>query len=273
MEIGIINTMFKAYSPAEQAKRIASYGMRKVQLDMAFDGRGYSVDELTAEKCTEIRKAFADEGIEIVAVSGHQKLSFVDADARRDAMDSFIKKLVLPRRFGCGVIVSETGSANPENAWVDHPNNYLPEVWDAVVGTMKEICMCAANEGVTFALEPHFGQLTKNPKTLRRMMDDVGSDRLKIALDMANMVTEENSGDTRPLIDEFFALCGSDIELVHAKDTNVVGGKFVGAGKGSLDYPYLMEKVKASGYRGPVLIEYVNEAGIRNAYDFLAPLC
>ena len=49
MEVGTLNTMFKAYAPAEMAKRIAAYGIRKVQLDMAFNGRGYDVDELTPD--------------------------------------------------------------------------------------------------------------------------------------------------------------------------------------------------------------------------------
>ena len=88
MEVGTLNTMFKAYAPAEMAKRIAAYGIRKVQLDMAFNGRGYDVDELTPELCGEVRQAFADEGIEILAVSGHQKISFPDAEQRRAVLNA-----------------------------------------------------------------------------------------------------------------------------------------------------------------------------------------
>ncbi|MEG1525096.1 MAG: sugar phosphate isomerase/epimerase family protein [Clostridia bacterium] len=274
MEVGIINSMFKAYTPQENAKRIAAYGIKKVQLDLAFNGKAYSIDELTPEFCSDVRNAFADEGIEIVAISGHQKIAFPETDARQAAKNQFLRKLVLPQRFGCTTIVSETGSANPDNAWVDHPNNYLPEVWDAVVGTMKEICARAKEEGVTFALEPHFGQLTKSPRTLRRMLDDVQTPNLKIALDMANMVIEQNSGDTCALINEFFTLCGNDLSMVHAKDTKIINCKsvFVGAGKGVLDYIYLVKQLKEIRYDGPILLEYVNEEGIQNAYDFLKGL-
>ena len=129
-------------------------------------------------------------------------------------------------------------------------------------------------EGVTFALEPHFGQVTKSPETLRRMLDDVGAKNLRIALDMANMVTPENAGDTRALIDGFFDRLSGDIELVHAKDTKIVDGRavFLGAGKGALDYPYLIERLKGCGYDGAVLLEYVNEAGLQGAYDFVRAL-
>ena len=65
MEVGTLNTMFKAYAPAEMAERIAAYGIRKVQLDMAFNGRGYAVEDLTPEFCGEVRQAFADAGIQI----------------------------------------------------------------------------------------------------------------------------------------------------------------------------------------------------------------
>ena len=274
MEVGTLKTMFKAYTPAESAKKIAAYGIRKVQLDMAFNGRAYSVEDLTPAFCDDVRKAFADEGIEIVAVSGHQKISFPDAEQREAAKQRFLQKLVLPKRFGCSVIVSETGSANPDNAWIDHPNNYLPEVWDGAVGTMKEICARAADEGVTFALEPHFGQLTKSPATLRRMLDDVGAKNLKIALDMANMVTADNAGDTRALIDAFFDTLAGDIAVVHAKDTKIVDGKsvFLGAGKGALDYAYLIQRLAGTGYDGPILLEYINEAGIQDAYNFVSSL-
>ena len=81
MEVGTLNTMFKAYAPAEMAKRIAAYGIRKVQLDMAFNGRGYDVDELTPELCGEVRQAFADEGIEILAGSG------INAENARSLME------------------------------------------------------------------------------------------------------------------------------------------------------------------------------------------
>ena len=140
--------------------------------------------------------------------------------------------------------------------------------------TLRQICARAAEEGVTFALEPHFGQVTKSPETLRRMLDDVGAKNLRIALDMANMVTPENAGDTRALIDGFFDRLSGDIELVHAKDTKIVDGRavFLGAGKGALDYPYLIERLKGCGYDGAVLLEYVNEAGLQGAYDFVRAL-
>ncbi len=275
MEVAIINTMFRKYSPVESARRIAAYGFKKVQLDLAFNDRTYTVEELTPELCEEVRAAYANEGIEIVAISGHQKLAFPDAKLREEAKNSFMNKLVLPTRFGCKVIVSETGSANPENAWIDHPNNYLPETWEAVVAAMKEICARARDLGVVFALEPHFGQVTKSPQTLRRMLDDVGAENLRIALDMANMVTADNAVDTRALIDEFFDLLGDEVELVHAKDTRInEEGKsvFLGSGKGALDYPYFIERLKASGYDGPVLLEYIDEAEIAEVLDFVGKL-
>ena len=81
MEVGTLNTMFKAYAPAEMAKRIAAYGIRKVQLDMAFNGRGYDVDELTPELLRLfIQRIEVGERTEKYSRSSHQSIRIVYRD-------------------------------------------------------------------------------------------------------------------------------------------------------------------------------------------------
>lgn len=271
MRLGIVNDMFKKYSIRETAQRIAALGLSCVQLDFKFEGRELDADELTDAKLREIRDAFQGEGLDIVALCGHQKLVRVHEPEWSQGMEVFRRKIAMCGKLGCPLVVTESGSANPENPWVDHPNNEKEEHWAQLEETLAGVVRFAADHGVVFGLEPHFGQLTKTPEKLRRVVDAVNDPNLRVVLDAANMVTAENMGQVDDLLREFFDLLSDRLALVHTKDTRIRDGRsvFVAAGTGVVNYPLLFQLMDEAGYDGPVMLEYVSEAGIPETIDFV----
>src|SRR5262249_56188221 len=76
----------------------------------------------------------------------------------------------------------------------------------------------------------------------RRVRAELGSPRLKIIIDPANLFHVEDLPHQRAILDAAFDLLGPDIVLAHAKDVRVVDGTVhhVTAGTGVLDYQHYL---------------------------------
>jgi sugar phosphate isomerase/epimerase len=110
--------------------------------------------------------------------------------------------------------------------------------------------------------------------TLLRFLDAVGRDNIAVNFDPANFVvygTDDPVGAVSKLRDR--------IELVHLKDASrpvrpgVDYGRAAAFGTGDVQIARVVSKLRATGYRGPLLIECdTRESGldaIRNAADYL----
>ncbi len=267
MKLGVFNSMFKKYSAAETAQKMRKLGFTSVQLALGFGGEDLTSAELDREKCEEIKAAFAENGIEISALCGYTSLATPHLEEREAGILELKALIECCPALGCQYIVTEAGSANPQHNWTYHPDNEKPELWAELTQTLKDLCTYAQGYGVSICIEPHFGQMARSPKTLKKMLDGVMAPNLKLACDPANLITPDNAAKADEMLEELFALVGSSIALLHVKDTLIKEGKsvFVPAGKGVLNYPLYAQLAKKQGYQGPVILEYVNEAGLPEA--------
>lgn len=270
MKIGIFNSMLTKYSVEETAKKIREQGLEAIQLYFSFDGTQLTTKDLEDEAlCERIRSAFSREGVEIVGLCGYQNLVSPKEEARVNAVSELKRFIELCRRFQTNLVVTEIGSTHPDSGWIDHPNNYTEETWHAASETLKEVCDFAGRFGVTIGIEPHFSQVAKDPRSMRRILDMTNRENIKAVFDPANLISPENASRADEMLTELFELNGNDIALLHAKDTKVVNGKsvFVAAGAGLLNYKLYGELAKRVGYHKPVILEYMSEAAIPAARD------
>lgn len=133
---------------------------------------------------------------------------------------------------------------------------FLPEVpdtkeYEALIECLREVACHIKENGQYFLFET--GQET--PVTLRRVVEDIGTDNLGINLDPANLILY---GKANPVD----ALCvfGELVRDVHAKDgCYPTDGKHLGKetpiGGGMVNFPLLISKLKEVGYDGPLTIE------------------
>ena len=152
----------------------------------------------------------------------------------------------------------------------EDPN--LPQ-YEAVVNALREIAGHAKNLGVTFLFET--GQET--PTTLKRVMDDIGTDNLGVNYDPANLLLY---GKANPM--DALSILGPYIRDVHAKDgLYPTDGRSLGhetrLGEGLVDFAVLIGYLKQRGYNGAVTIEREISgeqqiADIRHAKELLSKL-
>ena len=163
-------------------------------------------------------------------------------------------------------VMSESG--NPAS----HPHLTDQEKWDEIVAATAEIAEHAEKHDVIFAFEPTRAHIISGSIAARHVIQDVGSDHIRVCYDAANIVGDRDTleGSIRGL--------GQLITLSHAKDVilDPDGGKptYPAAGKGNLDYPRMIELLDALPTCNQIVIEYVRTPEqAEETIAFLRPLC
>ena len=144
----------------------------------------------------------------------------------------------------CGIPAVQTHCGFiPEN-----PNDAL---YRETVTAIREVAAHCKSNGQNFLYET--GQET--PITLIRAIQDVGMDNQGVNFDLANLILY---GKANPV--DAIELIGPYVQGIHAKDglwpTNPKElGEEVPIGKGKVDFPLIIARLKGMNYRGAVTIE------------------
>jgi len=166
-------------------------------------------------------------------------------------------------RVGCPMVTTHTGTKSTESPVAPHPDNWTMAAWRDSVASLKEVIRRTEGMKVKLGIEAVNMTASNNPRAQKRIMEDVGSDRLKILLDPINMISLRNYFRTTELINECFDLLGEDIIACHAKDTYIIPNKMsayiteVAAGEGLLDYELYLARLSRMEWPRPLLIEHL----------------
>jgi L-ribulose-5-phosphate 3-epimerase len=131
------------------------------------------------------------------------------------------------------------------------PENPNDAAYKETVTAMREVAAYCKRNGQNFRYET--GQET--PITLVRAIQDVGLDNQGVNFDLANLILY---GKANPV--DAIELLGPYVQGIHAKDglwpTNPRKlGEEVPIGKGKVDFPRIIARLKELNYRGAVTIE------------------
>ena len=114
---------------------------------------------------------------------------------------------------------------------------------------------------VVLLVEPEPANIASGAGKARRLLDEAGSDRLKIVLDRANIVLSDRTRSPEVVLEESFDLLGPDIVFAHAKDLTE-DGRFCAAGKGIVPWPRYWDLLERIGYEGDVIYHSLTEADV-----------
>lgn len=132
---------------------------------------------------------------------------------------------------------------------------FLPEPNDPdrkpFLDTLGRAAAMAREKGITLGFET--GQETAD--LLRRTLEDLKCDNVKINFDPANMLLYDMGDPIRAV-----EILGPDIKSVHCKDANRpttpgTWGEEVVLGRGQVNMRRFVEALKRVGYQGPLIIE------------------
>jgi sugar phosphate isomerase/epimerase len=257
-------------NPEESIQKVQSLGLPSCQM-------GISASE-PKERFKRLMAAAEAAEVEIttfwVGLPGPSKWNFLEGPGtigfvpekwRAERVEAVQKGARLAGEFGVASVTTHAGFI---------PENPGDPVYAAVVAALKEIALVCKEVGVEFWFET--GQET--PVCLLRTIQDIGTGNLGINLDPANLLMY---GRANPI--DALDVFGQYVRGVHAKDGEYpTNGRELGVekplGQGRVNFPVLIPKLKALGFRGALTIEREIKGpkqteDIMRAIELLKPLC
>ncbi len=265
MEIGVCTTDFERMPADELFEKVHAMGFSCVQLAFATvseclfvpDGAceiPFSLPDGAAERITS---AAARHAVRVACVNGTFNMAHPDPAVRQDCIVKFRGFAKAVKSIGCGTVSLCTGTRNAEYLWRAHPDNLSDAAWADMAEVCRALIQVAEAEDLTLLVEQEASNVVCTPERARKLMDDMGSDRLKMIMDPANLfhAGEAKPENARGIIGHAFDVFGADVRLAHGKDILAGPGlDFCGAGEGIVDFGYLLERLKGAGYAGDMVL-------------------
>ncbi len=216
--------------------------------DIGFDGVEISLENIGDFDCEEVSQALRDHGLACCSVCGFftNDRDLRGSQQEQNASMQYARACIdVCRALECdllaGPVYSVVGRARSETI------EKRTEQWRTVVRNLRELCSYAESRGVYIAIEPMNRFATDFMNTCaqaRKLVRDVGSERLKIHLDTFHMNIEEKN-PVMAILD-----AGSDLYNFHVSE-NDRGTP----GSGSIDWNGIRDALVRTGYNRYVVIE------------------
>jgi len=235
--IAVNSICYHGYSIEEAIEGIAKAGFRYIELTATKGWTEHVFPDMPFERLLEIQDKLNAAGLIPFSMSGHCNLM----DTER--IGDFIKNIRLAAFFGCDYIVSSIGEAHlKDNAVADNAT---------VAGHIAALVPHLEKYNLTLVLETH-GKEHGTGKVLSEIVGLVGSDRVKINYDTANVIFY---GRVDPCED--ISTCMNDVAYIHLKEKAGADDAwdFPALGKGRIDFPCIFKSLEAVENNSPFSIE------------------
>lgn len=270
MHIGIFAKTFARSTLGDVLDAVRAQHLKCIQFNMVCAGLSSMPDAIPDSLCDEIREGAATRHIEMAAVSGTFNMIHPDSRVRRDGLKRLVTLAAACHRMGTSVITLCTGSRDPENMWRRHPGNGTTEAWQDLLESMSQAVAIAEDADLTLAFEPEFNNVVDSAAKARRLLDEIGSPRVKVIMDAANLIPPPRLPRMPEILDKAITLLGHDIAIAHAKELSRDGqAGNQGAGQGVLDFDYYLERLDRAGFDGPLILHGLHESQVERSVAFL----
>lgn len=267
--VGVSTLGFPSFTNQQLAEELARNGIHTVQLFLAqsdsqywkYNGRS-DTSGMDDARCKAIAEAYRSAGVAIHSIGVYTNLIHPDEAERAANLAYFDDMMRIGAAMGVHVFITESGHYEPETPQPGGEYRFQEDVWQRTVATVKELAGLAAKHDATVLLEPYFGSFLASAKRTRLFVEEVGSPRVRVLLDPANLL-EIND------LAEMFAQLMPWIDCLHAKDRKLHAIHGVPAGQGDIDYREFVTLAAKHTPHAPFILEYV---GPNDYLDALALL-
>lgn len=263
--IAVNSNCYHGFSIEEAIDGIQAAGFHYIELTATKGWTEHVFPDLSFERLLSIKDRLDAAGLKPFSMSGHCNLM------DKERIGDFVKNMRLAAFFGCDYIVSSIGEAHLKDQ-ATATNAQVAEHVAALVPMLERY-------GLTLVLETH-GSDHGTGKVLADIVQRVGSERVKINYDTANVIFY---GHVDPCED--LAGCMNEVGYLHLKDKagEQTEWDFPALGKGYVDFPKLFALLQEAKNESPFSIEIeftqagpgslaeVNEA-VQQSADYLRSL-
>lgn len=268
MRLGIFSKTFDGTAPGAVLQAVAQAGFSAAQYNMACSGLAALPDSIAPDTARAVAVAAQAQGVAITAVSGTYNMVHPDPHLRAAGHARLEVLAQACAGMGTTLITLCTGTRDPHDQWRAHPDNSTPAAWRDLLQAMETAIAIADKYQVDLGIEPELANVVSSAQRARALIDQLGSPRLKIVLDPANLFEVATLAEQRHTVATAIDLLADRIAMGHAKDRHADGG-FATAGTGVLDYPHYLAQLKAVGFDGPLVAHGLAAAEAAGVARFL----
>lgn len=259
MKLGVFAKTFAGTHPDIVLAAAHNAGFSTVQYNMACSGLSSLPEKIAPATAQEARAAASRHGVSIAAVSATYNMIHPDLAVRQAGRRAFAAIAGAAVAMGTRLLTLCTGSRDAKDQWRWHAGNATPEAWRDLVDEFAAILPIAELHAVDLGVEPELANVISDAKTARKLIDEIGSPRIRIVLDPANLFEVETEARRAAIIEAAVDLLADRIALAHAKDRFADGG-FAPAGRGVVDFPRFIAALRAAGFDGDLVAHGISEA-------------
>jgi len=230
----------------------------------------YRPSALNAENAKALGERLKANGTRVALIGAYFNPVHSNKEKVAACKQIFKDYLTYSALLGCDTVGSETGSFN-DDKWTYNPLNRTEEALQTVISTFGELAGYAKSVGANIGMEGAAGHVCWNPFVLKRAVDAINRDNVKIIFDLYNYLDMTNYGDYMTILDDGLKLFAGKIIVFHMKDFIVEDGKVkqVVPGKGNFDYPAILAKIKAYDKNATLVLEGTTGEDIVPASEFI----
>ncbi|CAN7665101.1 sugar phosphate isomerase/epimerase family protein [Mesorhizobium sp. LjRoot246] len=252
MRLGIFAKTFPGTEPAAVLAAVRQAGYETTQFNLACAGLPSMPDAVPAEAVASIRAAAQSTGVSLAALSGTYNMAHPDKAVRDDGLRRLATVIEVAAALEVPLVTLCTGSRNAADQWAYHPDNVDPSAWSDMAAEMAKALALAEDASVDLGIEPEQANIVTSASDATRLIAEIGSKHLKIVLDPANLFEHATPGEARAIVAAAIDEAAGHIAMVHAKDRHG-DGRFATAGKGIVDFPDFVARLKAVGFDGSLV--------------------
>jgi sugar phosphate isomerase/epimerase len=237
---------------------------------MACSGLSSLPDDIPAGTAEAIRAAACETGVRLAAVSATYNMIHPDPAEREKGHRSL--SVIARAASGAGIplVTLCTGTRDPHDQWRWHRDNDTPDAWRDLVVSMRAAIEVAEEFGRDLGVEPEDANVVDSAERARSLIEELGSSRVKIVFDPANLVSV-NVNEHRRIVARAIDILADRIVMAHAKDRDP-RGRFVAAGRGVVDYRHYLGCLKSLGFSGPLVAHGLDAAEAPPVREWLGKL-
>ncbi len=206
-------------------------------------------EKLTEEFAQAVKGDFAAAKMDCVLLGCYQQLTWRDEETLEKTREVYRAHLRFAKWMGAWAVGTETPAKGL--TFSDGLPEESEEAYQLFLRGLRPLLRCAEEEGVPLAVEPVFCDVISTPKRAERLLEDAGSDYLRIILDGVNLLSGETAEDQDRIIEKAIRLLGDRVCLVHLKDYRLIPGdrrlESIACGRGSMRYERLLAFAKEKG--------------------------
>jgi sugar phosphate isomerase/epimerase len=268
MTLGIFAKTFERASVGDVFDAVRAHGLEVAHLNMSCTGRPSLPASIPDSVAESIGEAATERNLTLAGVSGTFNMIHPDVSVRETGLRRLDVLAAACDAMGTDVITLCTGTRDPDDKWRRHPDNSTPTAWRDLCTSMKRALDIAETHNVVLAFEPEHANVVDSAQKGVRLIEEMGSDHLKVIFDPANLFETAPPDERRRLVKDGLDLLGDHIVMTHAKDRRA-DGTFCPAGRGVLDYDHYLRQLRAHEFDVPLGLHGLDEAQVTDCLSFL----